>query len=694
MTLVFLVENHGQLVEKSDLLSYVWSSAYVEEASVSKCIWEIRTALSDDSRASRYIETVPKHGYRFIADVKVSDSGEQSLERSNLAAEKTTTAPSNATSEPNRKGQRMVRDAARRRILFLALGVIVITVFCIGAWYALRNGITMGSSPSAQLSFEKLSSDGRVGTAAISPDGKNVVFADEAGGSVSLWLRNLESATNIQIIPPTENWYYGLAITPDGNNIYFVRNQQTAIIGKQSDIFRMPIYGGVPTKIISEVQGSISISGDGKRISFFRCALRNDDYCSLWVAESNGANEKRLISNPQPMRIGGNQISPDGTRIAFAAGRSDNWANEFRLLEVDIQTGVEREITQERFFNIKAIAWLPDQQGLLVTARKYPDNSFRIWQVSTATGKVKALTNDSEDYSFLTLSADASLMVATKIRPDFHLNIFKIDGTDPETRSLGNAATVSFTPDGNLVYSSEMSGNHDLWAINADGSDRRQLTNDLGVDVNALASSDNRYVFFTSNRTGEAQIWRMNTDGSDQMQITLDEGGFPQFVSPDNQWLYYTGSKQRFLMRIPIAGGQPETILTQKGLHFDFSPDGSHAAFAESGENGRHIAIASIPDGQTVGTFEFPNKSPGILHLAWAPDGKSFYYVWPDESADRNNLWQQALIGGPPSRVANLGRDELRETASFSISPDGKSFAIIQGSWKHDAVLIRGLNKK
>ncbi len=72
-TLVYLVDNHGNLVEKSDLLNRIWSDSFVEEASVSKCIWELRNALNDDPKESRFIQTVPKRGYRFVAEVRVLD---------------------------------------------------------------------------------------------------------------------------------------------------------------------------------------------------------------------------------------------------------------------------------------------------------------------------------------------------------------------------------------------------------------------------------------------------------------------------------------------------------------------------------------------------------------------------------------------------------------------------------------------
>ena len=77
------------------------------------------------------------------------------------------------------------------------------------------------------------------------------------------------------------------------------------------------------------------------------------------------------------------KISPDGKTIAFAVGQSRNWANEFSLAEVDIENGVEREITPEKFFNIKSLAWLPNQRGLLLL----------VWGLFTER-KVGSTTND------------------------------------------------------------------------------------------------------------------------------------------------------------------------------------------------------------------------------------------------------------------------------------------------------------
>jgi len=74
-TLLFLVRQRGHLVQKADLMDKVWGDAFVEENALSKCVWSIRNALGEDPKSAKFIQTVPKRGYRFVADVRVSADG-------------------------------------------------------------------------------------------------------------------------------------------------------------------------------------------------------------------------------------------------------------------------------------------------------------------------------------------------------------------------------------------------------------------------------------------------------------------------------------------------------------------------------------------------------------------------------------------------------------------------------------------
>jgi len=566
-------------------------------------------------------------------------------------------------------------------VIFLAGGVLI------GLWYAGQKNIEP-TAPilSAVFSSETLSTNGKIGHAVVSSDGKNVVYISGIRTNQSIWLRQLESANNIEIIPASDDVYRGLALSPDGNSLYFVRRPKDA---EEAAIYRVSIFGGIPTQIIGEAGAWLNISPDGERISFVRGDGPEDQNCSLWIADAmDGKHEKQIALRSRPIRIGASAFSPDGKSIAFAVGQSDNASNEFGLKELNIESGVEREITAQKFFNIKQIAWLPNQSGLLLTASVNPDKNFRIWQVSTASGEASPLTNDSETYSALSLNKDASVLVSTKVKADFRLQL--LNTNNPSVRRvLADARRVAFAPDGRVIFSSAMFGSsQDIWSVNVDGSGQRQLTNDAADDSMPTVSPDNNSIFFVSNRTGQAQVWRMNADGSNQTQITQKEGGSPLFVSPNGKWIYYQHSLNANLWRASSKGGDERLVLDRRKSFFAISPDGMQAAFSEMQGEERILTIVSLTDGRPIKTFRLGDRKAYLLNIAWLPDGRNLVYVLANREYENNTLWRQSLDRGQPQQITALG-DEM--IVAFAIAPDGKSFAIVQGVWRGDAVLLRGL---
>ncbi|MEP7037233.1 MAG: winged helix-turn-helix domain-containing protein [Acidobacteriota bacterium] len=676
--LFVLIEKHGQLIEKSELMKAVWADSFVEEGNLTFTISLLRKALGDDANKPRFIETVPKRGYRFIAEVTEGFVENES---------KVNTAQ--AFAQPIEK--KSADSSIFKKFLLPIFAVLAVGAIFGGFWFA-RSKNNKSSVPilSATFSSENLSTNGKVYHAVISPDGKNVVYTSGTGNDKqSVWLRELESGNNIELIPPSDDFYAGIALSPDGNFLYFSR--RTKFVEEQADIYRVSIFGGVPIKIISQAQGWISISPDGTKISFVRCDRREDEFCSLWIADSmNGENEKKLASRPRPVRIGDNEFAPDGKSIAFAAGQSENQANEFGLMKIDIESGQESEITKEKFFNIKSLAWLPDESGLLLTASRIPNQNFRIWQVSVATGDAQALTKNSETYATLSLDRSANHLVSTQVKPDFHLYLRDLENPSVE-KILPDARKVAFAPNGRIIFSSEMSGNNEIWSINADGSEQRQLTNDVADDTAPIAAPDNNSIFFTSNRTGKAQVWRMNIDGSSQKQITDKEGGYPIFVAPNGNWLYYQHGLDRTLWRVSLKDDQEQLVFNERADRFAFSPDGLNFAFAEKQGEENILRIASLADGQPIKTFRLEDNKAEFPELAWMPDGKSIIYISANNELQKNILWLQPLDGKTPRQIAASGAGETSETISLAIAPDGKSFAFVQGGWKHDAILLKGL---
>jgi Tol biopolymer transport system component/DNA-binding winged helix-turn-helix (wHTH) protein len=672
-TLLILVDNSGRIVEKEELMNRLWPDSFVEESNLTFNIQQLRKALGDNARQPRFIETVARRGYRFIAEV-------QENSQTPIAAE-TESREIGSIYPPATAGG---SDKAPRRsyLSIAALAVLVVGSIAIVWWFAQRrHAASVSSAPILSTPFksEKFATGGTV-RAVITPDGKYVAYTNETGRKESVWLRQLETSENIQIVPPVDEQYLGLAISHDGNSLYFVR--KTLTDPPTSATYRVMTFGGIPKKIAEHTEGAVSVSPDDKQVSFMRCNYRDDDFCSLHVIDADGKNERTLITRQRPIRLAGAQFSPDGKSIAFASGQSWNGGSDFRLMQIDLASGAETEISRKTFFEITSLKWLPDGSGLFLAAKSL-DGRLRIWHVSGASGEARALTKDATDYISLSLDQAADKMIATHLSNTYHLYLARMDDVG-NPKNLTTARTgVAFAPDGKIVYE----GNDgDIWTINRDGGEQRQLTNNSFSDVYPRGSPDGHYIFFTSNRSGSTQVWRMNVDGSNQIQLTKSEGGYVKFVTPDGKWVYFESGLHQTLWRISTDGGEEIQISTPGRA---FSPDGKFIAyFFRDRESGNRVklAIMSLEDWKVLKTFTVAGDRSSPVGVAWANDNKSFYYI--TANGPKNSLWLQSLDGDQPHLIGDLGNEEI---AHFDLSPDGKELAFIRGRWIHDAVLIEGL---
>jgi len=667
-TLQVFVENAGHLLEKEELMKKLWQDRFVEESNLTFNIKMLRRVLNDDAHRPRFIETVPRRGYRFIAKVN------HRLE---------TGSPETGFLKP------AVPAPAAKRTHF-AIGALVMLlagalgIFLILAWGKQDAATLNAPILSTPFRSEKFATGGAV-RAVITPDGKYVAYTSETGGKESIWLRQLATSENIQIVPPSDEQYLGLAISHDGNSLYFVR--RSLADPSSSAIYRVMTFGGIPVKVVDKAEGTVSLSPDDKQLSFIRCNYQDQDFCSLLVADADGRNERRVLTRQRPVRLSGAQFSPDGKAIAVASGQSWSGGSDFRLAQIDLASGAEHLVSQKTFFDITSLKWLPDSDGLLVAANETLNGRLRIWHVSATTGELVALTKDATDYISLSLDQAADKMVATHVGNTFHLYLAKIDDvTNPKNLGLARVG-VAFAPDGKLVYE----GNDgDIWTINPAGGEQRQLTNNSASDIYPRTSPDGRLIFFTSNRSGSNQVWRMNADGSNQTQLTKQEGGYPRFVSADGKWVYFASGLHQNLWRVSAEGGE-EIQVSMPSL--SFSSDGKFVAYfsgEQEGGNRIRLAIMSVDEPKVVRTYKLATGGPHPIGIdrtsGWTSANQSFYYITTDGS--RNLLWRQPLDAENPQLIGDLGNEDIVQLA---VAPDGLSFAVIRGRWIHEAVIIEGL---
>jgi len=718
-TLLILVENSGRIVEKEDLMRRLWPDTFVEESNLTFNIQQLRKSLSDNARDPRYVGTVARRGYRFIADVEAVVSGKSQAEAQSARPIETSDAqspePGNRLpnqidvqeSEPAVKSANENRgstperhfagtpaaDAASagvsRRPLALAAAILVaLTVVGVVFW-KFSNGSfgnpgegkrVDGKLPSAfPLKLEKLTATGQSRQVAISPDGKHIAYTRQLEKKSSIWLRQLATNTNVEIVPAADR-ISGLAFANSGEYLYFVRGDPTAL-------YRVSLFGGVPTKIVDNLSGKFSISADDRQIAIIRPAINRNgqDEVSLIIANSDGTAERTLLVALYPNDLDVPLWSPDGGAIICAYGSTVGGGQDVGLVEVSIADGTKKELSSDRFFHVAKMAWLPHQNVLVMAARKNLGDNNQLWRVSYPGMEISLITEELSPYLDLSVASNADKAVASQATRVS--DIWVGPSREPENlKKITQAIDACWTPNGRLVYSSTASGNYDIWTMRPDGMEQRQLTVNAAVNGQAGVTPDNRYIVFTSNRTGAFQVWRMNLDGANQIQLTSGVANAHPTISPDGKWVIYNTTDDRRLWKVSIDGGEPLQLTSYIASRPSVSPDGRMIACIGRNESKHQILIVPVEGGPPLKRIEYSGDSLSGTRIAWTPDGKAVIYA--ARMGTPSAFFKQSLDGGPPEEIASFAQDEVFD---FSYSIDGQSLAVTRGAWKHDIVLISDL---
>ena len=285
------------------------------------------------------------------------------------------------------------------------------------------------------------------------------------------------------------------------------------------------------------------------------------------LANADGRGQpKTLAVQKQPDRfsLSGPSWSPDGKRIA--CGIFNGSVGYSSVVEVPIEGGDAQPIGAERWASVGRVVWLADGSGLIMTAQ--PESSSigtQIWFVPYPRGQTRRITNDLNGYGEVSLGLTSDSGTIATIQQVNYSGIWITASNEDETRArqvlkTNLPETVSWTPDGKLVYASRTGENWDIWMANHDGSETKQLTADAFIDQQPTVSSDGQYVVFQSNRSGSRNIWRIDADGSNAKQLT--EGNYVDespVCSPDGRSVIFMSTRSGItaIWKVGIDGGVP-----------------------------------------------------------------------------------------------------------------------------------------
>jgi Tol biopolymer transport system component len=550
----------------------------------------------------------------------------------------------------------------------------------------------------ADVKLTRLTNSGNAIDARISPDGKYLVYVLSDRSRQSLYIRQVSTANDKEIVPPAPVGYFGITFSPDGTELYYATKANLS----EGTLYRIPVLGGIPVKVLERIDAPVSFSPDGKQFALIRGNYPNQGESAIVIANVGGG-ERDLVVKKMPERFypiffTGPSWSPDGKVIAASVSTV---GGRTKVTSFSVADGSEKDLTPDSWSFASRVEWMPDMSGLLVVAGDSPVSAM-LWYINYPDGSTRRITNDLNSYRTIALTQDGKKLATVQSQGLVNLWVVPEGDVKKAVRlPTGNVSSfftstgsnVAWAPDGRIVYVSNEGGNADVWIANPDGSNRKQLTAGSTTDVSPVVTADGRYVVFVSWETNKRSVWRMNIDGSNPVRLTsgLAES-FPS-LSPDGRWVIYSAidGPKPTLWKVSIDGGTPVRLIDHTAATSAVSPDGRSIAFSypeslDPFAPPNRIAVIPFAGGPIEKVFEVPAIGTVLSVTQWSHDGKSILYSVT--SSNVTNIWSQPIDGGPAKQVTDF-KDLLM--TGFAWSQDGKQLACTRGSLLRDAILVTDL---
>ncbi len=588
-------------------------------------------------------------------------------------------------------GSVLVQAAQKNKIGTGALLALILALL-VAAGYGTYEFVRMQRhEPFEKFTIENVSNNGHISQAAISPDGKYLLQALEEKGLQSLWLHHIPTGSTKEVVEPAATHYDGLTFSPDGNYIYFVRRDEKE--ETYASLYSAPVLGGTPRLLIKDVDSPITFSPDGQHFAFLR-ELHNSPTWDLVLARPDGTIEKPIFTNQTLMSDSYvPSWSPDGRTVLIPIVQPSKDAIG-GILRVDVATGKTEvgNISADRIYY--GATWMPSGSGLIVNSSQIAAGTMQrqLGYLGFPDGELRLLTPDTNSYRGQTIAKDGKTLAAIQGHTSTELAIAEVSEPDHlRPISLSSQLPIwhwDWTSDGKLLL--PQSGV--IKTVTTDGSETIIKTDLKHIaDQVSACGGGHYYAFRQVGRTSaaSANLWRADADGTNERQLTSGLNEQQPICSRDAKWVYYLdNTDNRYVKRVPLAGGSPQTIVKTDVGVFALSPDGKSVASFEVRELDHKLVLRLDPTDGGPMTYHDVDQRALLDELAFTPDGKSIAYIVREKGVE--NLWQQPLDGGAYRQITHFPKDRILR---FVFSPDGTRIAVQRGAFESDAVLFHDLTK-
>jgi len=684
--LAVLLEKPGEILGREELQKRLWpAETFVDfEHGMNTAITKLRQALCDEADNPRYIETLPRRGYRFIAPVTFGGADTlvtqppASLATANGDA-KTVVAENSAV--VSSVSSPLAGHLHFRHVIWIALLVFLCGLGTASGFLYLRSNLRPTWSELRITPLNGLPHESEV---AFSPDGAQVAFAwnGEPPERVHIYISQI-GAGSPRRLTNSPWWEVAPVWSPDGKYITFMRFAEDPQL---NGIYIASSLGGSERKVYAldprNCTKEIDWSPDGKYLLF---GERNSptEPAAIYLLSLDNLEKRALTFPPQGILGDSNpSFSPDGKAIAFLRDSLDTQ----EIFTLPVQGGTPRQITFDKRM-VQGVSWNASGRALVYSSNR-GGGAPSLWLIpatggapdrlpfgggSRAVRPTVARRGNRMAYTNFTYTSDiwrAELPVAGDVKvsppakfitsteleegpqysPDGKRIVFQSTRTgnyeiwrcDADGSNLVQlthmegplTGTPRWSPDGReIVFDSRPGGHSQIFVINAEGGSPRQVS--TGDSENGVAdwSADGKAIFYGSSRGGTWEIWRIPTEGGTPVQIT-HEGGFAPQPASDGKFIYYAkGRELPGLWRVPVEGGEEVKII-------DAPPPTAWAYFCIT-KNGIYYGDAPTHTKEDAGIYFYdfktqrssvvrllyPFGSEGAPGLSISPDGRYALYT-------------------------------------------------------------------
>ena len=586
---------------------------------------------------------------------------------------------------------------------WVATGIGLAALLVLGiAGYGVYSIFRIRPSHFQTFTITQVTTSGKAAVTAISPDSRYILTVMNDKGLQSLWLRNLPTSSDTQVIPPSPASYKSLAFSPDGNYLYFIKAVDAT--NTNFDLYRAPVLGGTPQTVVRGIDSDLAFSPDGHRIAFARANAPEGGKYALLTVNLDGTDEKILqVSSPASDVPSSVAWSPNGSEIAYRLLRPGKALGGIGLLNL----GNSRSETLATYDDKLTLdfKWLPDGDGLLALyAQKGPDyfQRLQIGYFRGGSSDFHPITRDTNGYASLTVSADGKTLATVQTKT--FENLYVLHGASGSPAELTpvlpqgqSAYSFDWTPDGNLIFTDFTR----LLRTSVDQSVPTRLVGDLNAAIVEVSGCGAHYLVYAwafHQGTNSTNIWRSNTDGTNPVKMTDGKNDRSPVCSPDEKWAYYWNLELQQIWRSRLDGSTkpealPNSVVAKTfpvGSGLSVSPDGKLLAYLlatvptpEDPYPQYKIALVDLSAGGGAPKLIEADERIASARVSFSPDGKAVAYPIRESGVD--NLWLQPIEGSQGKQITAFPSEQI---VDFAWSPDGKSLAFLRGHTDSDVVLI------